>query len=131
MAAVVEIDLRAVDRLQPEALGRLRELHRAAQPVVVGQREGAVAQLGSRAGQLVRKRGAVEEGEGGVGVELGVHLSERMFASIPDGNAPRSIPLKRRAGAGPALRLRSGSPEVPSATAAAAAVVDVDLLATD
>ena len=80
VAAVVEVDLRPVDRLQPEPLGGLCELHRAAQPVVVGQREGAVAQLGRRAGQLLGQRGAVEEGEGGVGVQLGVHGCEHMFA---------------------------------------------------
>jgi hypothetical protein len=81
MAAVVEIHLRSVDRLQPEPLGGLRELHRAAQPVVVGQRERAVPEPRSRAGQLVGKRGAVEEGEGGMGVQLGVH-GEHMFARL-------------------------------------------------
>ena len=75
VAAVVEVDLRPVDRLHPEPLGGLRELHRAAQPVVVGQREGAVARLGRSARQLLGQRGAVEEGEGGVGVQLGVHGS--------------------------------------------------------
>ena len=80
VAAVVEVDLRPVDRLQPEPLGGLRELHRAAQPVVVGQREGAVAQLGRGGRQLLGQRGAVEEGEGGVGVQLGVHGCEHMFA---------------------------------------------------
>ena len=66
--------------LSPSPFGGLRELHRAAQPVVVGQRERAVAELGRGGGQLVGQRGAVEEGEGGVGVELGVHACEHMFA---------------------------------------------------
>ena len=73
VAAVVEIHLRTVQRLQPEPLGRLRELHRAAQPVVVGDRERRVAELRRGGRQLVGQGGAVEEGEGGVGVELGVH----------------------------------------------------------
>ena len=80
VAAVLEVDLRPVDRLHPEPLGRLRELHRAAHAVVVGQREGLVAELGRRGRQLVGQRGAVEVGEGGVGVQLGVHAIEHMFA---------------------------------------------------
>src|SRR5215217_7098436 len=109
MAAVVEVDLRAVDRLQPEALGRLRELHRAAQPVVVGQREGSVAQLGSRAGQLVRQRGAGEEGEGGVGVELGVYLANRCShrsRTEKRGAIRSSDKAKGRRGAGPSGSFR-------------------------
>ena len=84
MAPVVEVQLRPVDGLEPEPAGRLRELHRAREPVVVGQREGAVAELGRGGGQLVRQRGAVEEREGGVGVQLGVHC-EHMFACGADG----------------------------------------------
>ena len=88
VAAVVEVDLRPVDRLDAEPLRGLRELHRAAEPVVVGQRERAVAELGRGGGQLVGQRGAVEEGEGGVGVELGVHRCEHMFACAADGMSP-------------------------------------------
>ena len=79
VATVLERHLRPVDRAQPEARGGLRELHRAAQPVMVGERERLIAQLDRRPHQLVRERGPVEEGEGGVGMELDVH--ERMFAS--------------------------------------------------
>jgi hypothetical protein len=83
VAAVLERHLRPVDRLQPEAGGGLRELHRAAQAVVVGERERLVPQLHGRPHQLVGERSPVEEGEGGVGMELNVH--ERMFAYGSDG----------------------------------------------
>ena len=56
-------------------------------PVVVGERERVVAELDRRPHQLVRERGPVEEGEGGVGMELDVH--ERMFAYVSDSVAPR------------------------------------------
>ena len=62
-----------------ERLQRLRHLHRAVEAVVVGEREGAVALLGRRPGQLDRMRRAVEERVGGVAVELDVR-HEHMFA---------------------------------------------------
>ena len=73
------VDLRPVDRPQPERRGRLRELHRARDRVVVGQGEGVVPQLDRSRHQLLRQRRAVEEREGGVAVELGVQ-DEHMFA---------------------------------------------------
>ena len=91
VATVLEVDLRAVDRLDPDLLGGLRELHRARQAVVVGQGEGGVAELGRGIGQLVGQRGAVEEGEGGVGVQLGVQ-DEHMFAWHPDGSTRDDLP---------------------------------------
>ena len=45
VAAVVEAQLGAVDRAQPDRARRVRELHRAVDAVVVGQRERAVAEL--------------------------------------------------------------------------------------
>ena len=73
MPAVLEVDLRPVERLDARRLRGLGELHRAADAVVVREREGLVAVRGRGDGELVGQRGAVEEGEGGVGVELGVH----------------------------------------------------------
>ena len=64
VAAVLERHLGAVDRAQAEAGGGHGELHRAAQAVVVGQRERVVAELRRRERQLVGQRGPVEEGEG-------------------------------------------------------------------
>ena len=87
VAAVVEVDLRAVDGAQPERPGRLGELHRARDGVVVRERHRPVAQLGRGARQLVGQRGAVQEREGGVGVELGVR-HEHMFASSIGGTQP-------------------------------------------
>ncbi len=78
VAAVLERQLGAVQRPQPDRLARLRVLHRAADVVVVGQRERLVPQLGSRDRQLVRQRGAVEEREGGMGVQLDIG-HEHMF----------------------------------------------------
>ena len=45
MAAVIEVDLRAVDRPHAERRGRLGELHRAGDAVVVGERHGLVTEL--------------------------------------------------------------------------------------
>ena len=81
--AVLEIHLRPVDRPQPERRGGLHELHRARDAVVVGERHRLVAELGRGGGQLVGERGAVQEGEGRVGVKLDVH--EHMFAYGTDG----------------------------------------------
>ncbi len=79
MAAVVERQLGARDRPHAERLQRLRHLHGAVEPVVVGQRESAVALLGRYAGELSRMRRAVEERVGGMAVELDIR-HERMFA---------------------------------------------------
>ena len=46
---VDDVDLRAVDRPQPERLRRLRELHRPVDAVVVGERHGLVPELDRRA----------------------------------------------------------------------------------
>ena len=79
MGAVVERELGARDRPDPERLQRLRHLHGAVQAVVVGQRRAPMALLGRRPRQLDRMRRAVEERVGGVAMELDVR-HERMFA---------------------------------------------------
>ena len=63
----------------PSALRRLRELHRARDRVVVGQRERRVPALDRRRHELLGQRGPVEEREGRVAVELDVG-HEHMFA---------------------------------------------------
>ena len=65
------------DRADAEAPARVGELHRAPDPVVVGEGEGRVAGFGRRGGQLHRRRGPVEEGEGRVGVQLYVRNAHR------------------------------------------------------
>jgi hypothetical protein len=45
VAPVGEVELGAVDRAHPAVAGGLRELHRAGDGVVVGQRERGVAEL--------------------------------------------------------------------------------------
>ena len=67
---VEQRQLRARDRPHAERLRRVRELERAVEPVVVGERERLVAELGRLHGELLGERGAVEEGVRGVAVEL-------------------------------------------------------------
>ena len=61
MGASGERDLGAGDRTQPECLGRMGELERAVDPVVIGQRERVVAELGGSRSQLFGLGGSVEE----------------------------------------------------------------------
>jgi len=59
--ATVEGQLRAGDRPDVEVLGRVGELERAADAVVVGQRQRLIAELRRTDSQLFGLRGAVEE----------------------------------------------------------------------
>ena len=61
MAAARNGDLRTGDRPDAERLGRVGELERAADGVVVGERERLVAEVGGARGELVGQRSAVEE----------------------------------------------------------------------
>jgi len=70
--AVLDRQLGTRDRPHPEPLARMRELHRAPDAVVVGERDGAVAMHRRGGGELFRRGSAVEERIGRVGVELGV-----------------------------------------------------------
>jgi hypothetical protein len=70
--AVGEGHLGAGDRTQAERPGRVGELERAVDPVVVGERERVVAELDGARGELLGQGGAVEERVGRVAVELGV-----------------------------------------------------------
>ena len=101
-ALVYDANLRAVDRLQPGRLRGLRELHRAAEIVVVGQRQRAVALSYRGVNELIGARGAVKEGKGRMTVEFCVQ-HERMFASLrslcgnsfPASCRPRRYPRKQ------------------------------------
>ena len=83
MRSPVERHLGSRDRADAEVLGRVRELERAVDPVVVGQRERRVAELGPPGRQLLGLGRPVEERVGAVGVELDVghtsFLHERTF----------------------------------------------------
>ena len=57
----VERHLGAGDRTEPERLRGVRELERAVDAVVIGERERRIAELGGADGQLFGQRGAVEE----------------------------------------------------------------------
>ena len=94
----------------PSGAQRPRHLHGAVQPVVVGQREGAVALVGGGSRQLGRMRRPVEERVGRVAVELPPATAtghEHMFASRSSGEAasgrrlaPALVPVERLVGAG-------------------------------
>ena len=77
VGVVLERDLRAGDRAQPEVLGGVGELERAVDAVVVGERERVVAELGGARGELLRQRRAVEERVRRVRVQLDVVLGSR------------------------------------------------------
>jgi hypothetical protein len=61
VGAAGQRQLGAGDRPDAERLGRLGELERAADGVVVGERERLVAEVRGARGELVGQRGAVEE----------------------------------------------------------------------
>ena len=61
VGAAFEGELGAGDGAQAEDLGGMGELERAADTVVVGERERLVAEVGGARGELVGQRGAVEE----------------------------------------------------------------------
>jgi hypothetical protein len=69
---VGERRLGAGDPAHAEVLRRVCELERTVDPVVVGQRDRRVVELGCADGELLRKRRPVEERVGAVAVELDV-----------------------------------------------------------
>ncbi len=77
VGSVAERQLRPRDRLEAELLGLVRERHRAVHAVVIGEGERRIPEFGCRQRQLLGERGAVEEGEGGMAVELDVHRGTR------------------------------------------------------
>ena len=72
VCAAGERHLRAGDRAQPELLACVRELERAVDAVVVGERERVVAELGRPRRELLRQRRPVEERVGRVRVQLDI-----------------------------------------------------------
>jgi hypothetical protein len=71
-AYAAECHLGARDRTDPEGFRRVRELERAVDAVVIGQRERLVAELGRTCRKLLRLRCPVEERVGGMTVQLDV-----------------------------------------------------------
>ena len=78
---VRERDLRPGDRPHAEVLRRVRELERAVDAVVVGERERLVAELGRAGRELLRLRRAVEERVRRVRVQLDVRHDPRRWTS--------------------------------------------------
>ena len=75
--AAEDVHLGALDRPHPVLGSGLGQLHRAAHGVVVGQRQGGVAELTRALGELIRQGGPVQEGVGRMAVELGVWRGRR------------------------------------------------------
>ena len=70
--AVGEGDLRAGDRANAEVFRRMRELERAVETVMVGERERVIAELRGAHRELLRQRRTVEERVRRVRVQLDV-----------------------------------------------------------
>ena len=75
VGGVVEGELGAVDGGNAVGAPGLRVLDDAGHTVVIGQGQGLQAELGGRGGEVGGLVGAVEEGVGRVGVELGVAVA--------------------------------------------------------
>ena len=96
MTATVERDLGTGDRSHPERLRGMRELERAVDAVVVGERERLVAELGRAGGELLGLGGAVEEGVGRVRVQLDVARADpRTRATARPRLRCPSLPVRR------------------------------------
>ena len=99
MRAAGERDLGAGDRPDTEVLRGVRELERAVDTVVVGERERLVAELGSPRGQLLRLRRTVEERVRRMRVQLDVAAGgDRSRPRLPERSGSRSSPTPPRAG---------------------------------
>ena len=86
MSSARERHLRPGDRPHAEVLRGVRELERAVDPVVVGERERLVPEFGRARRQLLGLRRAVEERVRAVRMELDVShrssLCEHMFVCL-------------------------------------------------
>ena len=100
-----EGDLGAEHRGQADRACRLGEAHHAVEPVVIGERQRLETQPGGLLRQLLGVRGAVEEREVGVAVQLGVgHVageSGRMSGRVLSGRRAASYGWRLRLHAGP------------------------------
>ena len=74
MRAVGQGQLGAGDRCDASRPRSSRELHRAMEPVVIGDGQSPVAKVGGLTNDLLWQGRAIEEGEGGVEMKLDVVL---------------------------------------------------------
>ena len=117
-----ERQLGAEDRREVVLTRREREAHRAVETVVVGDRQPGQPEARRLLRQLLGVAGAVEEGEVGVAVQLGVAMFgephgirdriERMFGPQPPGEGARRPLRSRHAAVGHQPRGRR-SPRTP------------------
>src|SRR5437870_705095 len=118
---VEQRQLRARDRLQAERLRFLRERHRAVQAIVVGEGERRIPELRGRERELLGERSAVEKREGGVAVELDVHVKSRKSER---GTLKQASVSTTRPSTGPRItppyrRLRGSPPRIAERLASA------------
>ena len=109
---VVEGELRSDDRAQAERFRRLRELHRAVEAVVVGDGERGVPVLRGGMRELDRMRGAVQERERRVAVELDVG-HRRASGSLLEPAAGHEVPEEDSVAAVLEYDLEVAPPERP------------------
>ena len=98
VGAPFERDLGAGDRANAEVLRGVRELERAVDPVVVGQRERLVAELGRPGRQLLGQGCPVEERVGAVGMKLDVAHTSVLHEHTFDSNLEAARIERRRLG---------------------------------
>ena len=97
---VAQLHLDPEDGPQPRVLVGGLAADDAVEALVVGHREPAQTELGRPLGQLVRRRGTVEEREVGVAVELGIgghvgpSMIERLFDLVNPSARPAAGPPK-------------------------------------
>jgi quercetin dioxygenase-like cupin family protein len=91
--AARERHLGAGDRPDAERLRRVRELERAVDPVVVGDRERLVAELRSPQGQLLRQRRAVQERSttSGRAARRSSRIGSSIVSVVPPGSGDKEL----------------------------------------
>jgi hypothetical protein len=89
---VLDGELRSDDRSDVEVLAGMRELHRAPQPVVVGERESGISELGRRGRELEWGRGPIQERERGMTVQLDVGRGRSAAGPFTRATRGRGVP---------------------------------------
>ena len=78
----LEPDLHSVDSGQPGFLCHLPEPRHSVEPVVIGDRQCLVAEIDGPFHQVFGMRGAIEEGEIGMTVQLGVPAHQLTISNV-------------------------------------------------
>ena len=103
-----ERNLRPDDRLHLKLSTGLRESHRSAQLIVIGEREGAVSQVCGTCDEQLGKRATVEQRERGVAMQLDV-LRCRGARALPRAGSDARCPVVSHTILAPTIRWRHGT----------------------